>query len=512
MSRARTYARNLLASWAGFGANVVVMFLLSPFIVHSLGNTAYGVWTIVMSLTGYLGLVEMGVRLSLGRHIAYYIGLGDDDSVNAVISTAMLVFVVCGIVILVASVVIAIFLSSLFIKIPPDLIPSARIVVFIVACNLWVSLLSASFNQILTARERFELLHATAVAVLLLRALGTVVVLSRGGGLIHLACVQLATSTAGAVCAYLLSRRVFRPLRIGRRLAAWSRLRELLGYGIWAFIGNTAEMLIYWTDVVIIGAVFGPAIVTFYSIPLMLIHYGNAVCFQVASVLGPRTVAAAARKEFTELRWLFVWGSKAVACVAIPVFVMYMVFGTHFITLWMGQQYAIGGTVLVYLAISQLVRLCAVLTRSVIASGFGHARIVAGLGIVQGVCNLILTLVLVLQFRMGLIGVALGTMVPMIVFEAPLVFIACRLIHMNIHKYLWQVAVPLAIASMLLLLACWGINRIVTYQTWGGFVLKAGIGLVCFLPLAWAVVFRREERTTLAHHAKNAMAAISRVM
>ena len=44
MSKARIYARNLAANWIGYGANLVVMFFLSPFVVHSLENAGHGVW------------------------------------------------------------------------------------------------------------------------------------------------------------------------------------------------------------------------------------------------------------------------------------------------------------------------------------------------------------------------------------------------------------------------------------------------------------------------------------
>ncbi|MCX5737716.1 MAG: polysaccharide biosynthesis protein, partial [Proteobacteria bacterium] len=64
MSRIRIYARNLATNWVGYGTNVAVAFFLTPFIVHSLGDIRYGIWSLVMSLVGYLGLADMGVRPS----------------------------------------------------------------------------------------------------------------------------------------------------------------------------------------------------------------------------------------------------------------------------------------------------------------------------------------------------------------------------------------------------------------------------------------------------------------
>ena len=39
-------------------ANLIVGFLLAPFVVHHLGNTGYGIWALVLQLTGYLGVVD----------------------------------------------------------------------------------------------------------------------------------------------------------------------------------------------------------------------------------------------------------------------------------------------------------------------------------------------------------------------------------------------------------------------------------------------------------------------
>ena len=41
MSKARVYARNLTANWIGYVANIVVMFFLTPFVIHELGRTGY---------------------------------------------------------------------------------------------------------------------------------------------------------------------------------------------------------------------------------------------------------------------------------------------------------------------------------------------------------------------------------------------------------------------------------------------------------------------------------------
>ena len=54
--------RNVFSNWGGFVLSAVVNFFLAPFVVRHLGNTLYGVSVLFLALTGYLGMLDLGVR------------------------------------------------------------------------------------------------------------------------------------------------------------------------------------------------------------------------------------------------------------------------------------------------------------------------------------------------------------------------------------------------------------------------------------------------------------------
>jgi len=62
--------RNIFSNWASVAINLAVAFLLSPFLVHSLGDSAYGLWVLVLSVTGYMGLLDTGLRVSIVKPVA----------------------------------------------------------------------------------------------------------------------------------------------------------------------------------------------------------------------------------------------------------------------------------------------------------------------------------------------------------------------------------------------------------------------------------------------------------
>ncbi|MGD0907564.1 MAG: hypothetical protein ABSA96_08275, partial [Candidatus Acidiferrales bacterium] len=65
-------ARNVLANWGGSISYMLIAFFLSPFIVHHLGTSRYGVWVLIVSFTGYLGLLDLGVRGTINYYVARF--------------------------------------------------------------------------------------------------------------------------------------------------------------------------------------------------------------------------------------------------------------------------------------------------------------------------------------------------------------------------------------------------------------------------------------------------------
>src|SRR5262245_15916804 len=54
-------ARNTLWNYLGFAVNLAINFALFPYAVRRLGAGPAGVWLLLGSVTGYMGLLELGI-------------------------------------------------------------------------------------------------------------------------------------------------------------------------------------------------------------------------------------------------------------------------------------------------------------------------------------------------------------------------------------------------------------------------------------------------------------------
>ena len=64
--------RNIASNWVGYGINMAVSFLLSPLLVHRLGDVAYGIWAIAVQLGAYMGVLDFGVRVAVTRFLTQF--------------------------------------------------------------------------------------------------------------------------------------------------------------------------------------------------------------------------------------------------------------------------------------------------------------------------------------------------------------------------------------------------------------------------------------------------------
>src|SRR5262245_55923109 len=135
MSKTRAIAVNALWNWVGMVIGILSSFIIAPILIRHLGASTYGVWILIGSLTGYFGLLDLGLRGSVGRNMAFYRARGEQDLVNAILSTALAMLSASAMLALLATAVMLVFFFDLF-SVPADQVGVVRLALFIAGVNL----------------------------------------------------------------------------------------------------------------------------------------------------------------------------------------------------------------------------------------------------------------------------------------------------------------------------------------------------------------------------------------
>lgn len=408
----RRVVRNVLANWGGFAVNLSIAFLLSPFLVNRLGAAAYGLWVILNQFTGYMSILDLGVRSAVTKHVATHHATGDIRYLNRVVSTAVTMYTGVSLVVLVISAGAVVWFPQ-WLKLTPESIAEARVVIAIGGVTVAQAFVFNVYYGILMGIQRYDLFNRLAAIFAVVKALVIVALLSRGYGIIALAVVQAVTSIANNLSAFYYCRRELpglRPRLVGRASGAYP---EVLDYSSASFLVAVSQKIIYQTDVFVIAFFAGAASVTVYSIPGTLIEYLRRIIITMTETFVPLTSQLKVAADIESIRALALRGTRMATLVGAPVCIGLVAMGERFVALWMGPEYAAAGrAVLLILAVTQLFSVTHMAAREVL-NGLGRHRLNARVFGVEAVANLVLSLLLVRP--LGLAGVALGTAIPHLV-------------------------------------------------------------------------------------------------
>jgi len=484
--------RNVLSNWSAFLFNAVVGFALSPILVHGLGDAAYGVWALLVSMVGYLGLLDLGVRGAVTRYVARYHATGDHTAAGRLASTALTIFVGAAALVIAVSTGLSFIVDHAF-HIPSALVPAARIVVVLCGVNIAASLIGGVFGGIVTGLQRFDLSNGVGIGLGALRAVAIVLALHAGWGLVGLAAIQLAVTLATTVATAGIAARCYPELTLA--LGRWSREegRTVLSFGASASLIQVMGSLVLYSDSVVIGALLPVEKITFFTIGASLTEYARSFVSGISYTVMPLASALEGRGEMERVRATVISGARIATLVVLPMVLTFMIRGDRFIDLWMGPAYGeSGGRVLWVLSIA-LWAVAGYQVVTVTMLGINrHMGLIPGF-VAEALANLALSIILIP--RMGIVGSAWGTTIPRLIASlwfAP--WFVQRVLGIPM-KALWRdIWIKPTLAMLPFAAATYGIERLWPASNLAVYFGQVGLVLPVALAGAWLYCFTPEER------------------
>jgi O-antigen/teichoic acid export membrane protein len=490
--RVRHIARNVLFNWIGTIVNTAVGFFLSPFILHRLGNVAYGVWVLAISVVAYLSLLDLGMQSSVLRFVSKGHTQKDHQSASEAISAALWVRLqISALVLLLSAGLAAIF--PLVFKVPVELASDARKAILLIGVNAAISMSVGVIGGVLSALNRYDLQNCVSLTQSAVRVIGVVAVLRSGHGIVAIAICELIAALVSNFILVLIARRLYPELRLQLKKPKRETLKRIWAYSFYAFLNTVAVQLVYQTDNLVVGAFVSASAVTFYAIANSLCRYANQAVSSMGSTFVPAASTYEAAGDTASLLMLYKNGTRATLLVALPIVITFILRGPSFIGLWMGPQYAhSSGTVLIILSIA-LVFMFANRTAGSIAFGVEKHKTGALWGIGEGIANLTLSIVLVHWY--GIYGVAIGTMIPSLFVHTVLwPRYVSNLVGLSSFDVLWKVWAPMFLSSIPFAVATYTIEMFLPARSLTIFIFQVFATLPIFF-VAIGLIFRAYVRS-----------------
>lgn len=401
----RDSATNSVYSVAEYIALPLCMLVAAPFLVHHLGLPQYGIWMLVSSILGSVGILSTGFGDATVKYVSAYRAKKDFPGVERTIRATLTINATLGLVFGALVWMLAPVLVHRVFKIEPQFHLASIRAIEISAVILFVRSAESVFVSTLRAFECYGPAVKLNVFLRAVVVVSAVILAAVGRGVVPIMLATLFWSAVVVGLQALAARKTagafnFIPTFEG------ADLREVFGFGCFSWLQALAAVVFNHADRFVIGTMLGTAPVAIYVLCVQVtqpIHGLSAAGFnflfphistrhEAGEVHGPRRVF--------RLALLISIGSALVFALTL------IIFGKSLLTLWMGAAFAEQS----YIVLAILAAAYAAMAANVVPHcgllALGRVRLISALNVSAGA--VLIGLMALLIPSLGLTGAALG--------------------------------------------------------------------------------------------------------
>lgn len=477
-------AVNTLWNLAGQLLPLVVAIIALPALIRSLGIDRYGFLSLALVLIGYAGLFDFGIGRAMTRLVAQKLAehdLAGARRIGAVATTYMLLL---GIL---SGVMLCVFSRNIVIQwlvIPVALQSEAINAMWLLAASLPFVLLTAAYRGAIEAHQYFKPLNVVRILMGSFTYLGPLCAALVSPRL------EVVVGTMGAVrvlatLAHAWVANKHCDFRYVLHLPDKSASRALFTLGGWITVTNVISPIMSTMDRFILGGLVTVELVAYYATPYDLMSRVMIIPYALMSALFP--MIASLGRDATRLRETYHAIIRLLFITMFPVVFVCITLGGEFLQLWLGEQFARQGTIVLQILSVGVLANSLAQAPALLIQGVGRPKWMAIVHLVE--LPLFLLGIWYLTNRFGIAGTAL-TWAARAAVDCVFLFALTNRWLTNSKVELRPILLPIGFASCLMAV---GFSVSSEMQS----VSVCLLGLVAFGTYSWRIVLTPTDKARI---------------
>lgn len=153
MNNANRVVFNSAVLYTKIVINVAISLISVPIIMHALGNSDYGLYSLVAGVIGLLAFLKSAMTVSTQRFISVAIGEGKKDKINGIYNTSLALHIIIAAIIVVIFEIFALFMFDGFLNIEPGREMAAKVVYQFLVVTTFLEIACVPYEGVMNANE-----------------------------------------------------------------------------------------------------------------------------------------------------------------------------------------------------------------------------------------------------------------------------------------------------------------------------------------------------------------------
>ena len=395
--------RNIAWSYANWASSIVVPLVMIPIYLRCLGGQTYGAWLIILSITGYMNLANLGMGQTLNNRIAEAVACDRHGEIGPLVSTTFFGYAaIAAILTLVLTAGTPLIAGRLTAGATGAVVAPFLVYIALVMLSFPFKV----FPMVLRGFERVDQDQAIITVSNLLRMIVLAAALFSGFKLMAVATINGIAEILTPLAQYWLSRRLVRDLR--PRFSKFSRrlLMDMIRPSAGFFGIQVSNTLITGVDNIVIGYALGAAAVTAYAVPFRIITMLVGLLSVAVNAVNPTVTVSFAQGTRHSLGRGYLFSLRVSTLYGTVGAIALWIAGPAFLRVWAGSE-VFPGYVAYTLMVAMFTMTILIMPASSVLWATTRHYTWAMMSLCEGALNLGLSLFLVQRF--GLSGVIAAT-------------------------------------------------------------------------------------------------------
>lgn len=347
-----------LLSYINIIAQMIVGLVYTPVMLRLLGQSEYGLYSMIGSYVAYLSILDMGLGNTIIRYTAKNRVTGDKSSEAELNGLFLFIYSIIGVVVLFVGILFYCNIDTLFgSNLTNSELDRAKIMVVLLIFNTALTFPLSIFGSIMQAYERFIFLRIANILRVILQPLIVLPLLLYGYGSVMMVVVSVIVNIVCLLvnvyyCSSILH------IKFNRGKYEKTFLMEVVGYSFFIFLNAIMDKIYWGSGQFVLGIVSGTIQVAIYAVAMQFMMMYMNLSTAISGVMLPKvTMMVANNATSKELSDLMIRIGRLQFLVVGFIFAMFVVVGESFIELWAGSEYLSVHSIVILLMFALLIPL-----------------------------------------------------------------------------------------------------------------------------------------------------------
>lgn len=475
--------------------NTIVGLLYTPYMLRMMGQSEYGLYSLVASVIAYLTVLDLGFGNAIVRYTAKFRAEKKTEEQYEMFGMFFLLYLVIGIIAFGIGLGLYFNVDTLFGNTMTTVeLGRARIMMLLLVANLAFTFPMSIWGSIIQAYEDFVFQKSLNIFRIILNTAVMICLLHFGYKAVAMVVVQTIFNVLTLAINFIYCRRKLN-IHIYFRFKHfhWGFLKEVAIYSFWIFLNAIIDRVYWSTGQFVLGAMVGTAAVAVFAIAIQLEGMYMQFSTAISSVFLPKVTAMVAtnrsRKEISDL---FIRTGRIQYIVLAYILSGFIIFGRQFIELWAGAGYTDAYIISLLFFIPLTVPLIQNLGITILQAR-NEMKFRSVLYIIIALVSLAMQIVLTRFF--GGIGCAMGVSGALVVGQILIMNVYYRRRQDLDIKTFWKEISKMSIIPIVLIFSSMLVIRhFFALDSWGKLILGIAAFSLVYIPLFFRFSMTDEER------------------